>query len=47
MKTQYQITGKIGKWLHNFFKDRSQQVLIEETLSEKSEVKSGAIQGSV
>ena len=35
MKTQYKITGKLGKWVHNFFKNRSQQVIIEETLSKK------------
>ena len=47
MKKQYGITGKIGKWLQNFFQNRYQQVLIEETKSKESKVVSGAIQGSV
>ena len=47
MKTQFGIDGKIGKWFQKFLENRKQQILIEETKSEKSEVKSGSIQGSV
>ena len=46
-KKKYGITGKLGIWLRNFFEERKQLVLIEETKSEKSEVVSGAVQGSV
>ena len=47
MKNQFGIEGKLGKWLHCFLEKRKQQIVIEETKSEKSDVKSGAIQGSV
>ena len=47
MKVKYGITGKLAKWLRNFFEERKQIVLIEETKSEESEVISGAVQGSV
>ena len=47
MKTQFGIDGKIGKWFQKFLENRKQQILIEETKSQKSEVKSGSIQGSV
>ena len=47
MKHNYGITGKIGKWLQNFFQNRYQQVIIEETKSRESKVLSGAVQGSV
>ena len=38
MKVKYGITGKLAKWLRNFFEERKQLVLIEETKSEESEV---------
>ena len=47
MKTQFGIDGKIGKWLQKFLENRKQQKIIEETKSEKSEVMSGSIYGSV
>ena len=47
MKSQFGITGKLGKWLKEFLENRKQQVLIEETKSSESLVTSGAIQGSV
>ena len=47
MKTQFGIDGQIGKWFQKFLENRKQQKIIEETKSEKSEVKSGSIQGSV
>ena len=47
MKTQYNITGKMAKWLQDFFSKRTQKVLIEEVTSEESKVVSGAVQGSV
>ena len=37
----------VGKWLKCFLENRRQQIIIEETKSEKSDVRSGAIQGSV
>ena len=47
MKNQFGISGKVGNWIKNFLQNRKQQVLIEETASEKSKVLSGSIQGSV
>ena len=47
MKNQFGINGKLGKWFQKFLENRKQQVLIAETKSEKSDVKSGSIQGSV
>ena len=47
MKNQFGISGKVGNWIKNFLQNRKQQVLIEETASEKSKVLSGFIQGSV
>ena len=47
MKSQFGIEGKLGKWLKCFLENRRQQIIIEETKSEKSDVRSGAIQGSV
>ena len=47
MKTQLGNDGKIEKWFQKFLENRKQQILIEETKSQKSEVKSGSIQGSV
>ena len=41
------IEGKIGKWLQKFLENRTQQVLIEGTKSEISNVVSGSVQGSV
>ena len=47
MKTQFGIDGKIRKLFQKFLENRKQQIIINETKSEKSEVKSGSIQGSV
>ena len=47
METKYRITGKLKMWLQDFLKNRVQKVLIHETLSEESQVVSGAVQGSV
>ena len=47
MKTQFKITGRLGKWLQKFLQDRKQQVLVSEITSTKSKVMSGSIQGSV
>ena len=47
LKNQFGIEGKVGNWIKNFPSNRQQQVLIEETTSEKSKVLSGSIQGSV
>ena len=47
MKYQFGIEGRLGKWIQNFLHNRKQQILIEETTSEKSKVLSGSIQGSV
>ena len=47
MKTQFRITGRLGKWLQKFLQDRKQQVLVSEITSTKSKVMSGSIQGSV
>ena len=47
MKTQFGIDGKIGKRFQKFLENRQRQILIEETKSKKSKVKSGSIQGSV
>ena len=41
------IEGKIGKWLQKLRENRTQQVLIEGTKSEKSNAASGSVQGSV
>ena len=47
MKTQFGIDGKLGIWFQKFLENRKQQVIISETKSEKCNVKSGSIQGSV
>ena len=47
MKDKFGIQGRLGIWIKKFLENRAQQVLIEETTSEKSIVKSGSIQGSV
>ena len=47
MKSQFGIEGKLGKWLQCFLEKRKQQIVIEETKSGESNVRSGAIQGSV
>ena len=47
MKTQFGISGRLGKWVKEFLQNRMQQVLVNETPSEKSEVISGSVQGSV
>ena len=47
MKTQFGITGRLGKFIQKFLHDRKQQVLVSEITSTKSKVMSGSIQGSV
>ena len=47
LKQQFGISGKLGKWIQQFLKNRKQQVCIEETKSKESKVASGSIQGSV
>ena len=47
MKNKYNIKGKLGKGLQNFFINRTQKVVIEEIKSEETKVLSGAVQGSV
>ena len=41
------IHGRVGVWLHNFFQERSQEVLVNDTLSKPSNVTSGVPQGTV
>jgi hypothetical protein len=43
----YGITGKILKWLEAFLSNRKQRVVLGETMSDWSEIKSGVPQGSV
>ena len=47
MKNNYNITGKLSKWLQNFFINRTQKVLFYEVKSKETKVVSGAVQGSV
>ena len=47
MKTKFGIEGRLGLWIKKFLQNRKQQILVEETLSKESEVKSESIQGSV
>ena len=44
---QYGITGNILGWIKSFLANRTQQVCINNTLSEKASVTSGIPQGSV
>ena len=39
--------GNLGKWLEEFLKNRTQNVLIDGIKSETTKVKSGSVQGSV
>ena len=41
------IHGKMGQWLHNFLQDRTQQILVNNTLSKPSSITSGVPQGTV
>ena len=41
------IYGNVGIWLHNFLFDRSQEILVNNTLSKPSKVTSGVPQGTV
>ena len=41
------ISGKVGKWVLNFLKERYQQVIVKNEKSLKSKVASGVPQGSV
>ena len=41
------ISGNLGKWLEEFLKNRTQNVLIEGIKSEITKVNSGSVQGSV
>ena len=41
------VTGSIGVWLHNFLTSRRQQVLVNNALSDFTEVTSGVPQGTV
>ena len=41
------ISGKIGRWTHNFLQGRKQQVLLRGKKSDNTELKSGVPQGSV
>ena len=34
------ITGKVGRWIHNFLRERKQNIKVNNVLSEKSSVKS-------
>ena len=47
MKTHFEISGKVGKWIQKFLENRKQQVLVKGTKSDDSKFVSGAIQGSV
>ena len=47
MNDQFGISGKLGMWFLKFLENRTQQVLIEEIKSKKTDVVSGAGQGSV
>ena len=41
------ISGKVGKWIHNFLTNQSQVVLVRNARSQPMAVKSGVPQGSV
>ena len=41
------IGGKLGRWIHSFLTNRTQEVIVNKTKSNKAEVKSGVPQGSV
>lgn len=41
------ITGKVGKWIHNFLTNRTQYVTVEGQTSSEAPVTSGVPQGSV
>ena len=41
------ITGKIGRWIHNFLIERKQNIKVNNVLSEESSVKSSVPQGTV
>lgn len=41
------ITGTLAKWIHSFFTNRKQFVLVNGAISEVSMVKSGVPQGTV
>ena len=47
MEKQFNIKGKMLKWMKHFLHNRKQQVLIEGRLSKVSKVVSGSVQGSV
>ena len=44
---QMGVIGKVGKWIQNFLKSRTQQVIVSGTKSGESQVLSGVPQGSV
>ena len=44
---QMGITGKVGRWIHCFLTNRTQQVLVHGSRSSEKQVKSGVPQGSV
>ena len=41
------FTGKVGRWIHSFLTNRTQQVLVHGSRSSARQVKSGVPQGSV
>ena len=41
------ITGKLGRWIHNFLTNRKQFILVNGTISKVSHVTSGVPQGTV
>ena len=47
MKKQFKRDDKLGKWFQQYLKDRKQQILVEETTSQKSKVVSGSVLGPV
>ena len=47
MKEKFGIEGRLGLWISKFLHMRKPKILVEETTSKESEVKSGSIQGSV
>ena len=47
MKLKLGVTGKLGRWIHNFLSNRHQEVLIKGKKSRKYQLISGIPQGTV
>ena len=44
---KHKISGKIGRWIQEFLKDRKFRVVVNGNMSEEEEVTSGVPQGTV